>query len=97
MSELNTNDYTSGITNVSTSEPEITEPAKTVMDIEIDNLKKQVAILESKVIEYQDANRKLFAHAVGATVEEPEPAKPAFDLNAAADAFYSVLGIDTKR
>lgn len=71
------------------------EPAKTVTDVEIDNLKKQIAILTDKVNEYQDANRKLYAHAVGianddvATIEEPS-----FNYDKAAIAFYKALGIE---
>lgn len=69
------------------------EPIRTETDVEIDNLKKQLANLQSTVKEYQDANRRLYAHAIGRQEPDadPTPAPPTYD--AAQAVFYKSLGL----
>lgn len=76
--------------------PTISEPM-TDTDVEIAKLKEQINDMQSRyeaaIKDYQDANRRLYAHAVGAD-PEPEPTvRRGPDLDAAASSFYRALGI----
>lgn len=80
---------------------EINEP-KTATDIEIENLKKEMADLktsyDTQLKEYADANKELWAELhkapVTETVTEPvEPVTAGFDMDKAVAKFNACYGI----
>lgn len=77
------------------------DPPKTAMEIQIEELQKQLSAMQSKyeatIKEYQDANKGLWAE-MHKVPEDPEPepvpeTRKTFDMDKAVSAFNAVYGI----
>lgn len=75
----------------------ITEP-KTVVDVEIETLKKQITDMQSRydkaIADYQNENRKLYTHAVGNDDSSVSKDVPVFDYGKAETVCYKYLGLE---
>lgn len=82
------------------NEPDSPEP-KTATDVEIENLKNMMADMQKKydetIAKMEEANRSLYAHAVGTDAEaEVVPDEPQFDIDKAVRSCLATLGFNVK-